>query len=253
MTVSIVDTFEHDIANEIKHKDASLNDIVTATNEIGNIPEKNSTLLYVVVSVLILCGVVGIGIAGYLYQTNQFDPFAKPPEVAAVAKQQQLEPSSPLRALSLTLSVEIGDNVQSMQKTSDGYILILKSYPAVFSYIVRNESAYIQELADKVYIPSKKPSDQRSERQVAVAQVTQTVTASTTQGTSTAATSSLVLLEARPFESYFSDVTINNQNMRVWNHASGTVVYAFVNTKALIISSSTEGILSLRNLALQKK
>jgi hypothetical protein len=254
MTVSTVETFEHDIADEIKHKDASLNDIVTATNEIGNVPEKNNSfLLYIVVSILILCAVAGIGIAGYFYQTKQFDPFAKKPEVVAVSKQQQLEPSSPLRALSLTLSVEIGGNVRSMQKTNDGYILMLESYPPVFSYIVRNESSYIQELADKVYIPNKKPSNQKPENTASSTVITKAVTASTTQGTSTTATTSLVSLEARPFEAYFSDVTINNQNMRIWTHASGTVVYAFVNTRALVISSSTEGILALRNLALQKK
>jgi hypothetical protein len=44
----------------------------------------------------------------------------------------------------------------------------------------------------------------------------------------------------------FTDVTRNNQNMRVGTSGSSTIIYAFVNTNTLVISSSTEGILALR-------
>jgi hypothetical protein len=40
----------------------------------------------------------------------------------------------------------------------------------------------------------------------------------------------------------FSDITIANQNMRVGISGSSTVAYAFVGTKTLIMSTSTEGL-----------
>jgi hypothetical protein len=50
----------------------------------------------------------------------------------------------------------------------------------------------------------------------------------------------------------FSDITLDNQNMRVWNLGTRTVIYAFVADKAVVISDTTDGILLLRNAILRK-
>ena len=44
----------------------------------------------------------------------------------------------------------------------------------------------------------------------------------------------------------FNDITIMNQNMRVLNNASNTLAYAFINSDHLLLSTSTEGIMSMR-------
>jgi hypothetical protein len=61
MASPIVDTFEHDIANEIRQKEASIADIASAVGDIGNDDDetqKNKTPLIGIVVILILCGLV---------------------------------------------------------------------------------------------------------------------------------------------------------------------------------------------------
>lgn len=258
MSIAAVDTFEKNIAEEIKRKDATYNEIVTATNEIGNTPPevKNNSPIYILVSVLVLFAVIGIGVMGYLYQSGQIDPFAQAPAVQEAKKQQALAPpTSQLLSLSLTLDKEIGSYVSAVQKTPNGYIIKINNYSSVFSYITRNEQSYIQELAEKVYIPNKAP-------QLTKATTTQTIpiaatssATSTTQiktSTTTPVVSTTTVTAELSNDPYFTNITLNNQNMRIWNYASGTVVYAFINTQTLAVSSSTNGILMLKNQSLQK-
>jgi hypothetical protein len=49
----------------------------------------------------------------------------------------------------------------------------------------------------------------------------------------------------------FTDVTSNNQNMRVGTSASSTIVYAFAKPEILLISSTVEGLLALRSVILR--
>lgn len=85
----------------------------------------------------------------------------------------------------------------------------LLSYTNVFAYMIKNESAFADELAIAIGSPRE-------------------------AGTTTV-----------PYT--FSDVTILNQNMRVGTSGESSVVYAFVNAKTLLVSSSTQGILTLRS------
>ena len=43
------------------------------------------------------------------------------------------------------------------------------------------------------------------------------------------------------------DVTLSNQNMRVFTRGDVTLVYSFVNTNNVLFSNSKEGILVLKN------
>ena len=54
-----VDTFEHNIVEEIKRKDASLTQISAASNDVGNIPteevKKNPKIIIIAGSIFIVC------------------------------------------------------------------------------------------------------------------------------------------------------------------------------------------------------
>ena len=81
--------------------------------------------------------------------------------------------------------------------------------------------------------------------------VIKTSTTTPTNSTSTVATTAIIP-DAPSTDYVFTDVTISNQNMRVGTSVYGTVVYAFIGTQTLVISPSTDGILSLRAKVLQK-
>lgn len=50
----------------------------------------------------------------------------------------------------------------------------------------------------------------------------------------------------------FKDITLANQDMRVLTTENGTVVYAFIGNQALVLSTSTEGILTIRSVILSR-
>lgn len=215
MTTSNIDTFEHDISNEIKQKEATLIDIASASGDIKNstppteiTPEKKHISTLFLISVITLCvsGIIASGIFGYNYYTKKQALANKPVETP-------LGPSIPtasLAKISQTLDQQIGRFINNVQQTENGYSMTVISYPSVYAYMIKNEDSYADEIAGAV---------------------------GSARDTSTTTT---------PF--VFSDITDNNQNMRIGTSGSSTVVYAFTNnTQTLLLSSTTEGILSLRS------
>lgn len=215
MTTSNIDTFEHDISNEIKQKEATLIDIASASGDIKNstppteiTPEKKHISTLFLISVITLCvsGIIASGIFGYNYYTKKQAIANKPTETP-------LGPSIPaisLAIISPTLDQQIGRFINTVQQTENGYSMAITSYPSVYAYMIKNEISYADEIAEAV---------------------------GSARDFSTTTT---------PFT--FNDVTINNQNMRIGTSGSSTVIYAFTNnTQMLLISSTTEGILLLRD------
>lgn len=209
MAIPTVDTFEHDIAEEIRTKEASITDIASAGGNVGNTPQAQTSNLLFILGGFFILAVIGIFI-GFFFFYNK-----KTPDIAPLtATSTQPVVTSPLVNLSATLQDAIGGNVGTVSKNEYGYSIMLTDYSPVFSYMIRNENAYADDLALAVGSPRD-----------------------TTGTTSVSFT--------------FADVTISNQNMRVGTSGSSTVVYAFVNAEALIISSSTQGILALRGAILK--
>ncbi len=213
MTIPTIDTFEHDIAEEIKTKEATLTDIASATGDVGNIqvePPRPVNVLWILLGVLL---VTVAALAGWYF----FSTSGPLPKQEAVTNDVQTAPQQagvPLRTISTYLDDAFGGNVERISQSPYGYTLKLYAYTPVFAYMIKNESVYADELAQAL----------RSERVL---------------GTSTV-----------PFT--FSDLTVSNQTMRVGVSGSSTVIYAFVNAQTLIMSSSTEGILTLRNAILSQ-
>lgn len=245
-----VETFEHDIADEIRQKEASITDIASAVGEIGNKPKEeevnHSSLIISIVTILVLCGIGGILFVGYLYYSGQYDPFAPSTKTLEALNKREVVPAVTLLSLSPTLDKNIGDYLTNVQKVKSGYTITVTSYSPVFSYMIKNEVNYRDELAKAVNTYVKAKSDFAT---------TSSITSSSTP-ISTSTQSLLTTTNNTEVMDVgygaFSDITINNQNMRMATTASGTVIYAFIGTQYLVISSSTDGILALKASKLQK-
>jgi hypothetical protein len=203
MAVENIDTFEHDIAEEIRTKEASITDIASAGGDVRNTHGSSSNLLLMLGLFLILLVIASLVGAIYYYTKVNPVPQAEPSALQALPQGRELSSVSP------TLAANVGQNLGPVNVSPYGYTIAILDLSSVFSYMLRNEDAFADEIARAVGSPRD--------------------TSTTTD----------------PF--IFADVTKSNQNMRVGTSASSTVVYAFANGNTLLISSSTEGILSLKS------
>lgn len=243
MIHSPVDTFEHDIADEIRHKEASVTEVVSAVNDIGNSPAeapKNQFAMMGIVTILILCGVVGIGYLAYSYYFGGTKPTT--PVNTNVTKPA---PNSDvqLASISPTLNEALGNFLTGIKKTNGGYTITITSYSPVFAYMIRNEKDFADELGQAV---GNVHTGQEQLPPPNEATVTSTTTGTSTPTTSTS--TETIPFETIPTTEYvFHDVTLSNQNIRVGTSVYGTVAYAFIGTKTLVIAPTPEGILTLRS------
>jgi hypothetical protein len=140
--------------------------------------------------------------------------------------------------------------------------------------MTRNETIYVEELAAVFStIPHATGTPQliaTTTQPVAVTTSTPLTATTTKQPTATTtktvkktktATSTPVTVTqpevvvaplAAQTESNFSDLTLANQNMRVYKKDATTIVYAFVGDKNVLIANSPEGILALKSVILRK-
>lgn len=254
-----VDTFHQDIAEEIKRKDASITAISAASNNVGNTPpeeilERPKPVFLIVVISLFAVGLLGMAGLAYFYFTDSLLPPSQAPVV--VTPQQVPKVNATLSSLSPTLASQIGIYVTSVEKQPTGYVLVINSYSPVFSYLVRNENSYIEELASVISpVGSSTPVVAKVVPPVVVSTTTASSTKTTTATSSTKTSTSTkvatstpppVIVE-EPVGPYFKDVTISNQNMRVWTFGKRTVVYAFLTNEKIAVSQTTDGILAIKN------
>lgn len=249
-----VDTFEHDIADEIRQKEASISDIAAAVGDIGvaeeNKPVSQSTLV-TIVTILIICGILGVGYIGYIYYNKDTTPITKEQRDALATQQKKLKGEIKLNSVSPTLDRAIGTFLTKVEKNDVGYSMSILSYSPVFSYMIKNEAAFGDEIALAVGNSTTSKSKATTTQAEIVVSTSSVSTSTLTHGTSTKiATTSPE--ESLPTSYIFSDVTISNQNMRIATSLYGTVVYAFIGTQNLVISSSTDGILTLRSNTFRK-
>lgn len=243
-----VDTFEHDIANEIRRKEASLAEIEAVSKQnspnIPLAPPKKLPIMTIILSMLLVISLLGItGVAYYYFSDSLLPPSSKEQQVT---KNDLPKITADLTKLSPTLGTEIGRYVSLVEKKEGGYIISIRNYSGVFGFMTRNESSYIDELA--LLFPTTTTST--SSHQVPSTSTSTTTSQSTsTQKTATTTEQELTKQEARS-QTNFTDITLSNQNMRVYTNGSTTVIYAFAGTKAVLISSTPEGILALKSAIL---
>lgn len=214
MPLETIDTFEHDIAEEIKTKEATIGDIASSGGTVENkaVEARRSSFVttILIVSTLVVAGVILY--FGYTYYNSKVSPIPNTSPVIIPEKNDV----SLLQTLSPEFPEALGRFVKNVEKNNLGYTLIIASsnaYSSLFAYMIKNETLF----SDTVAVAVGSPRDM-----------------STT---------------TNPF--IFSDFTTNNQNMRIGTSASSTIVYAFINTQALVIASSTDAILKLRSAILR--
>lgn len=258
-----VDTFEHDISDEIRRKEASLTEISAASNNVGNnddveLPRKAPIFLITIITFFVL-SLAGFGVLGYFYYTDTL--LTPQPSPATTQTGDTSKTNTTFEKISPTLAQNIGRFVTRVEKKDQGYIITVSDYSQVFAYMTRNENNYIEELATlfppKNQVTSNTTTSSTTTTQ-ASGQNNATTSTSTPASVKTNVASSTKEIQQNievPLEkvstSNFSDITISNQNMRVWNSGTHSVVYAFIGNKAVVISSSQEGILYLKSVILK--
>lgn len=201
-----VDTFEHDIAEEIKSKEATITDIASAGGEVTNTPNTGTSRILITLGGFSILAILVLFVTIFIvYNKNATPNTAVTPSLP--------DTNTRLLAISPSIYGAIGGNIVRVIKSEYGYSMSIVEYTPVFAYMIKNEDAYADELALAVNAPRD-------------------------MSTTTS-----------PF--LFSDVTLNNQNMRVGISGESSVVYAFVNASTLLVSSSTQGIIALRGAILR--
>lgn len=212
MTVPRVDTFEHDIADEIKRKEAGFTDIASAGGDVKNTPEAKHSMTPLVLLGMLFVVLIIAAIGSLVYYYRQT------PNVMPVENTQTTTPgvssrsTETLKKISQTLYDTVGASLGNITSSSYGYTIAISNFSPVYSYMLKNEQSFAYDLA--------------------------------------LAVNTMDIASTTPLFS-FSDTTISNQNMRIGEAGSSTVVYAFVHSDTLLISSSTEGILAMRGILSQ--
>lgn len=214
MTISNIETFENDISEEIKHKEASMGDIASASGQIGNsTPEGVSPKSKLLIAVILLITTIILAGGGYILYNTVLTKGATSQPLTPPTPTQQQNISAALISVSPRLAADVQPYVEKVEETPYGSILSITDYSALFAYMIRNERAVGADILAS--------SNVRED----IATTTELLT--------------------------FSDITRSNQNMRIASLGSSTVVYAFISEKKLVFSTSTEGILSIRGAILQ--
>lgn len=215
MPVPNIDTFENDIREEIKNKEASVGDIASASGTVANTPipsaedKKMSRLL---IAFLIVAGLgitAGFSYLAYVYVDSTPTSKEESDELMRIeTKNQNTEKrvEQKLSAIAPSLA-PISRFVSEVSSADYGTTLHLTEYSQVFAFMLRTEQIFAREIFIQEFANHT--------------------------GTST-------------LEIFIEDVTKSNQNMRVIRVASSTLVYAFFGEEYLAFASSTDNILRMR-------
>lgn len=282
-----VDTFALDISDEIKRKNADLAEVVTPSSENhGSIPSTTAPpkdtfpipwlFIWVVVG-----GIVALSLlVSFLYSSYQSlsgTPITETPQTIGEDKKKVS-----IDFLSKTLSDNIGRHITSVERKDKGVMITFSSYSQVFGYMTKNEESYIHELVEYFskkstatttkQLSSPQPKPKTKEPQVVNSSTTPSIGNTLSSGTSSTATSSKptkILLtqekststqpntttasssdsdSASIFNALFRDSTIANINIRSYVGNDGTVAYAFISDKKLIIAGNADDIVIVNNM-----
>lgn len=218
MAIPNIDTFEQDIRNEIKQKEATIGDIASASGEIGNSTprgsfsnQNSSSRFFIFGGIIFVLIFGGFSYLGYLYIKQQ--PTSKQAASDLINKQKSLENtpeaiSQKINNFSPVLGTGISRFTTKVDETPYGIIFSINNYDYTFAFMIKMET----EVAKWVLSNELKSYEN-----------------STTTPNLT-----------------FTDDTKSNQNMRSVTVGSSTLVYAFINDQYLAFASSTDNILKLR-------
>lgn len=141
MPVPNVDTFEHDISEEIRTKEASFTDIASAGGDVGNTePPRSSNLA---LRLGIACLVVAVlSVPAYFLLSKE-----APSPTTQTENVPQGMPSVALNSISPALESGIASYVDKISQSEYGYVVTITSYTPVFAFMIKNEQAFAHEMA----------------------------------------------------------------------------------------------------------
>lgn len=257
-----VDTFALDISDEIKRKNATLEEVVTphSGNEgsvtSSSAPKTTFPIPYSFI-VIVFGGIIALSLltsflySSYLSLTSTPQTPTQNQEIATTKKNVSVA------FLSKTLSQNIERHVSAVEKKDKGVVITFTSYSYVFSYITRHEEDYAHELV-AYFFPQKSAQSQESLVSKKTTQKTTTTNSSTTQTTSSSTTSlsqtinetSTTTEEVSPKTptSLFRDITMFTTNIRSYLGENGSVAYAFISDSKLIIAATPDDVIIIKNM-----
>jgi hypothetical protein len=215
MTLPKIETFEHDIADEVLKKEASVVKIAAQDALVQDVQKEalrqkvgpSSPFLVSIIIALIVVAVLVVG--GYFAYTkliakDEPAPQAVEKKTASSAQANtQATPSTFFERTFPELKEGLGGYVRKAEKTPYGFLITISEYTGPFSFVFKNEDMFADSISNALELAP----------------------------------------ENRDGPYVFTDVTLSNNNMRVGVSGSNTVVYAFVGKNSLLISTSTDGIL----------
>lgn len=268
MSLKNIDTFEQDIAQELKKKEVAVREAPPTSRTVGNIqqeaPERRSPIIFIVLGILMLSTLTGSSYFGYTFYVNALNP---PQAVIQATLPVVKTKTSMLAEISPSFPDAIGMFVTNVTKNQYGYTVSISSFSPVYAYMLRNEKDFGDDVARSLGVErgtmstpiiydaatlttSTATTSTSSKPTVGGTKNTSTTTVATTTTPPPPLivpvdTSSIIV----PFT--FSDTTVSNQNIRVGTSGQNSFYYAFIDNKALVFSASVEGILTLKNAILR--
>jgi hypothetical protein len=206
MTLSKVETFEHDIAGEILKKEETVAKVdpkealmAEVAEQTAVHPKTSSPLIFTALIVVLFLALASVaGYFGYNYYiTNK--------EQKALAASQVRTPPEKNTAKFFEITFPelsgLARFVTKAERNPYGFSITINEYTPVFSFIIKNEDLFAESIAKALNV---------------------------TEG------------RAGPY--IFSGQTIANYNMRIGVSGSSSVAYTFVGNNLLVISTSTDGL-----------
>jgi hypothetical protein len=129
-----IETFEHDISEEIKRKEANITTIAATGGELTNTaPEEKKSATFLIAGIGILILLIGLGYGYYVFQKDAYIP---PTQVV------EQPTTTTFRGAFPGLEDAIGRFVIQTEKKEPGYVITISDYSPVLAYIIRNEALF---------------------------------------------------------------------------------------------------------------
>lgn len=216
MTLQKIETFEHDIADEVLKKeesatrvaatDALVQDVQKEAAQMAQTQKASPLFLSIIIAIVVIVILGAGGYFAYAFFAKKDSAPAVPAKTAQPATPQaQNAPATSVSFFDKTFP-ELKDGmsryVRKAEKNPYGFTLYITDYTSTFAFVVKNEGLFAESLANALDIPA----DFRSGAYV------------------------------------FTDATVANNNMRVGKSGESSVVYSFIGSNAIVISTSTDGV-----------
>jgi hypothetical protein len=271
MSLENISTLEKDIAEEMKAKEATARTIASASGDVSNKNEdgekptgektqpSKKPFIFLGGALVVVSFAVGFG---YLYllqqQQNETVQTQTGPSPQEIAQRELAKKEAALSSISPILNNAIGSFVNKVSRTERSFTLHLSNFAPVFAYIAKNEREYVEEVAkilgvshdtqDIVVAPPSTPqnlqaSTSKKESSKGIATSSQATT--TNQEVPTSPSPQIPI----PFT--YSDITVNNQNIRVITSGRYSFYYAFIGSKALVFATNLETLFAEKNVILR--